>query len=167
MATLPPFPTAAPAPPGPVLRGPDPADLLWVGATALDRRGRVVVEVVGEVDDFTVPLLESCLRGQCARAAVRVLEVDLTRVGFLSCSAVTVLVNAARRGAGHGARLVVRPGGRSTTSRVLQLSAPDLLVGAPEAGPRRARSHDRPGTPRNRLPRRPRTVAGSRPRAGG
>jgi anti-anti-sigma factor len=146
--------------------GPDPADLLWVGATPPDRRGRVVVEVVGEVDDYTAPLLESCLRGQSARVAVRVLEVDLTRVRFLSCSAVTVLVQAAQRCARRGARLVVRPGDGSTTSRVLQLTVPDLLLSPPVAAPRRERSRDR-RPPRSRRSRRARTVAETSPRAGG
>jgi anti-anti-sigma factor len=103
-------PAAAPAPSR--LAGPDPADLLWVGARPPDRRGRVVVEAVGEVDDYTAPLLASCLHGQSARAAVRTLVVDLSRVRRLSRAGVAALEEAAQRCARRGVRMLLRPGDR-------------------------------------------------------
>ena len=90
------------------LPGPDPADLLWVGARPADGRGRVVVEAVGEVDDYTAPLLASCLRGQSARATVRTLVVDLSRVRLLSSAGVAALEEAAERCARRGARIRLR-----------------------------------------------------------
>jgi anti-anti-sigma factor len=99
-----------------VAAGPDPADLLWVGAHPPDRRGRVVVEVVGEVDDYTAPLLASCLHGQSARAAVRTLVVDLSRVRRLSAAGVAALEEAAERCARRGARMLLRTGDRPAGS---------------------------------------------------
>jgi anti-anti-sigma factor len=124
------------APPAAVPLGPDPADLLWVGVRPVDRRGRVVVEVVGEVDSSTAPLLESCLRGQAGRPGVRTLVVDLSRVGHLSCAGLAVLAEAAGRCAGRGARLVVRPGDRRVVHRALRLVGSPLVVEPPAtAGP--------------------------------
>jgi anti-anti-sigma factor len=149
-------PAAAPLAAVPL--GPDPADLLWVGVRPVDRRGRAVVEVVGEVDDSTAPLLEACLRGQSARAAVRTLLVDLSQVGHLSCAGLAVLTEAAERCAGHGARLVVRPGERRIVLRVLRLAASQLVVGLPAARP----LGRVPAGPRGARPRRVAAVAGAR-----
>jgi anti-anti-sigma factor len=101
---------AVTAPAASPLVGPDPADRLWVGVRPADRRGRVVVEVIGEVDDYTAPLLDSCLHGQSARSAVRTLVVDLSRARRLSRAGVAAVEKAARRCVARGARLVVRPG---------------------------------------------------------
>lgn len=96
--------------------GPDPADLLWVGARSADGRGRVVVEVVGEVDDYTAPLLASCLNGQAARPAVRTLVVDLSRARSVSGSGTSAIEEAAQRCATRGARLVLRTSPRARRS---------------------------------------------------
>src|SRR3712207_7139552 len=40
-------------------------------------RGRVTVEVDGEVDSYTAPLLEACLHTQTGRPELRTLVVDL------------------------------------------------------------------------------------------
>jgi anti-anti-sigma factor len=96
--------------------GPDPDDLLWVVARPADGRGRAVVEAVGEVDDYTAPLLASCLHGQSARAAVRTLVVDLSRVRLLSAAGVAALEEAAERCARRGARMRLRTGNRPAGS---------------------------------------------------
>ena len=92
----------------PVAVRPGPADLLWVGARPAGRRGRVVVDVVGDVDDYTAPLLAACLHGQSARSAVRTLVLDLSRVRSLSGAGRAVIEEAADRCAARGARLVLR-----------------------------------------------------------
>jgi anti-anti-sigma factor len=96
---------------------PEPDDRLWVAARPADRRGRVVVEAVGAVDDYTAPLLASCLHGQSARAAVRTLVVDLSRVRVLSSAGIAALQGAAERCARRGARMLLRTGDRPPVSR--------------------------------------------------
>lgn len=132
---------------------PDPADLLWVGARPSGRRGRVVVEVVGAVDDYTAPLLAACLHGQSARSAVRTLVVDLSRARFLSDAGRAVMEEAAGRCAARGARLVLRTG---------EPSAP-----VADALPRRAGPRGGTAAPRRRRSRGPRNVARRSPPAGG
>ena len=69
---------------------------------------QVVVEVVGEVDAATAPLLQLCLDGQADQAAVRELVVDLRRVTSLGAAGAAVLDRAAERCAARGARFVIR-----------------------------------------------------------
>jgi anti-sigma B factor antagonist len=133
--------------------GPDPADLLWVAAHPPDRRGRVVVEVVGEVDDYTAPLLASCLQGQDRRRGLRALVVDLTGVRFLSCAGLTVLEAAAERCAARGTRLLLRCGDRRAVLRALELARPALpvqVVDAPAGRPAAVREHRPAGRARER-----------------
>jgi len=155
--------TAAIATP-PAAVGPDPADLLWVGARPTGRRGRVVVDVVGEVDDYTAPLLAACLRGQSARSAVRTLVLDLSRVRFLSGAGVAVIEEAAGRCAVRGARLELRTGGHE----VLALAGlPADVSGADALRRQVAGSRRRTAAPRRRRSRGPRNVARRSPPAGG
>ena len=69
---------------------------------------QVVVEVVGEVETSTAPLLQLCLDGQADQAAVRELVVDLRRVTSLGAAGVAVLDRAGERCAARGARFVTR-----------------------------------------------------------
>lgn len=140
---------------------PDPADLLWVGSRPAGRRGRVVVDVIGEVDDYTAPLLAACLHGQSARSAVRTLVVDLSRVRVLSGACLAVIEEAAEHCAARGARLVLRTGrhegvGADALPRQAAGSRAQA-AGArrPAAAPRRGRS------------RGPRNVARRSPPVGG
>src|SRR5690349_10301042 len=84
------------------------------------RRGRVVLEVVGEVDGCTAPLLESCLRSQTGRPRLRVLVVDLARATFLAAAGLSVLAAAQRTCRERGARLVVRSRPGSLVARLVQ-----------------------------------------------
>ena len=76
---------------------PDPGQLLSVTAVPGTRPGRVVVEVIGEVDAYTAPALDVCLHSQARQRGVRELVVDLSRVTFLGAAGVTVLAQAHRR----------------------------------------------------------------------
>ena len=99
---------------------PDPVPLLSVTALPAGRPGRVVVEVTGEVDAYTAPVLDLCLQSQAARPAVREIVADLGRVTLLSTAGVTALARAQRRCRARGARLLVATGGRRDLLRVLR-----------------------------------------------
>jgi anti-anti-sigma factor len=82
--------------------------LMSVAAVPGSAHGRVTVEVDGEVDSYTAPLLEACLNTQTGRPGLRTLVVDLERVRFLGATGAAVLARAHARCARQGARLVVR-----------------------------------------------------------
>ncbi|WP_448608316.1 STAS domain-containing protein [Geodermatophilus sp. URMC 60] len=107
---------------------PHPGHLLSVTAVPGERPGRVVVEVTGEVDGYTAPLLQLCLDSQAARPSLRELVVDLAQVTFLGAAGVTVLVQAHRRCRTRDARLVLRCAGRRRVLRPLQLTGLAGLV---------------------------------------
>jgi anti-sigma B factor antagonist len=140
---------------------PDTGQLLSVTAVPGTRPGRVVVEVIGEVDAYTAPALDVCLHSQARQRGVRELVVDLSRVTFLGAAGVTVLAQAHRRCRMRGARLVVHTGGRRRLPGALQLTGfADLVAIDPTEpepqvrGPRTA-ARPRPG-PRRTPIRRPR-----------
>ncbi|MGY1763679.1 STAS domain-containing protein [Geodermatophilus sp. SYSU D00779] len=142
---------------------PDTGQLLSVTVVPGGRPGRVVVEVIGEVDAYTAPALDVCLHSQARQRGVRVLVVDLSRVTFIGAAGVTVLAQADRRCRMRGARLVVRTGGRRRVLRPLQLTGfADLVAIDPSepepqgSGPRTA-ARPRPRQ-RRASPRRPRRV---------
>ena len=58
---------------------PTPGQPLSVTTLPDPRPGRVVVEVVGEVDTCTAPALDVCLHSQAAQPGVRELVVYLGR----------------------------------------------------------------------------------------
>jgi anti-anti-sigma factor len=99
---LPPAPRSAP----------DPDQLLAVTTLPGTGPGRVVVEVTGEVDTYTAPLLGACLHSQSGRRGLRELIVDLEQVTLLGTAGVAALAQARRRCRMRGARLVVRCDGR-------------------------------------------------------
>jgi len=88
---------------------PAPARLLSVTALPSTRPDRVVVEVVGQVDAATAPLLEACLRTQASR--VQELVVDLGRASFLGLAGARAVARARRLCRDRGARIRVREGG--------------------------------------------------------
>jgi anti-anti-sigma factor len=131
---------------------PDLRQLLSVTAAPGRRPGQVVVEVTGEVDAYTTPVLELCLHSQARRPGVRELVVDLGQVTFLAAAGVGVLVQAHHLCRARDARLVVRTGGRRCALRPLQLTGLTDLVPVDPADLER----DRPRGQRPR--RRPRTT---------
>ncbi|MFD9697466.1 STAS domain-containing protein [Lentzea sp. NPDC059081] len=83
--------------------------------TELDvRENAVVLEVTGEVDSYTAPLLQEHLDQAFAQAAEGRLAVvlDMTGVSFLASSGLSLLVEYHLRGEDRGTPLrVVAPGG--------------------------------------------------------
>ena len=141
----------------------DPGRLLSVTAVPGERPGQVVVEVTGEVDGYTAPLLEVCLQSQADRRGVGELVADLSRVTFLGAAGVTALAQAHRRCGMRGARLVIRTSGRRKMLRPLQLTGlANVVAGDPVKpeqlqmqGPRTAtRPHCRSRRSSTRRPRR-------------
>ncbi|MGY1593665.1 STAS domain-containing protein [Geodermatophilus sp. SYSU D00708] len=137
---------------------PDPDQLLSVQTLPDPHPGRVVVEVVGEVDSYTAPALDLCLTSQARRRGVRELVVLLGQVTFLGAAGAEVLAQADRRCRMRGARLVIRTGGRPAVLRALQLTGlADLVAVDPQ--PRGPRTTRRPRTSSHRpSARRPRQV---------
>jgi anti-sigma B factor antagonist len=117
--------------------------------------GRVVVEVVGEVDAFTAPLLEACLSSRSARRGLTELVVDLERVTFLGAAGISTLAQAHRRCRMRAARLVVR-GSNRRVLRSLQLSGLSELVALEPPAVQSLRTSPREATrPRPRTRRTP------------
>jgi anti-sigma B factor antagonist len=139
---------------------PDPRRLLSVTAVPGERPGHVVVQVTGEVDAYTAPLLQLCLDSQAGQHGLRELVVDLELVTVLRADAVTVLARAHRRCRLTGARLVIRTGGRRDVPElggladVVPVDPAGVEQPQPE-GPRTAtRPHPRPRRSSARRPRR-------------
>ena len=131
-----------------MLHASDRTRLLSVTALPSVRPGHVVVEVVGEVDAYTAPLLDACLATQTRRHGVATLIVDMRRVTFLGAAGVAVLARAQRRCRMRGARLPVLPDGRGRVVRPIRLCGLDgvLRPGPADAGPAASRAV-RAGTP--------------------
>jgi anti-sigma B factor antagonist len=106
----------------------DPGQLLSVRTVADPRPGRVAVEVVGEVDTYTAPVLDICLQSQASQPGVRELVVHLGQVQFLGAAGIEVLAQVADRCRTRRARLAIHPGGRRTVLRCLQLAGLDTFV---------------------------------------
>ena len=124
---------------------PGTEDLLRVSARPVDRRGRVVLHVVGRIDPYTVPLLQSCLHTHATRRGVRELVVDMEEVTSLGPDGVDALARARRRCLLRGARLRVRCSGRRAVRNSLELAGLSELL-CPGPGPT--------GAPRDVLVRR-------------
>ncbi|MGR6964005.1 STAS domain-containing protein [Geodermatophilus sp. URMC 61] len=142
---------------------PDTGQLLSVSTVPDPRPGRVVVEVVGEVDSYTAPALDLCLTSQARQPGVRELVVSLGRVTCLDAAGVEVLARAHRCCRMRGIRLVVRTGGRHRVLRPLQLTGLADLVAVdpadvegpqPRGRPTRGRPQTTPRRPSARRPRR-------------
>jgi anti-anti-sigma factor len=107
----------------------DPGQLLSVRSLPGIRTGQVVVEVTGEVDTYTAPVLDLCLRSQAGRPGVREVVVDLRGVTSLGTAGITALARAQQLYRMLGARLVIRAGGRRTVQRsVRQTGLADVVA---------------------------------------
>jgi anti-sigma B factor antagonist len=115
-----------------------PERMLSVSALPSTCPGRVVVEVVGEVDTFTAPLLDACLHSQAARPGTSDLIVDLRWASFLGGAGVRAVADAERLCRRRNARLSVRcrPG---MVQRTLELAGLGGLHGSAAVPERTAR----------------------------
>ena len=91
-----------------------PSRTRWKSADA------IVVEVGGEVDLCTAPLLEAAL-AEHVRARPGVLRIDLGKVGFLGAAGLRALARAHRDAEAAGVHLVVDPGRSRAAVRALEL----------------------------------------------
>jgi anti-sigma B factor antagonist len=144
---------------------PDPVELLSVTTLPGPRAGQVVVEVTGEVDAYTAPVLDVCLQSQAARSGVRELVADLRRVTFLGAAGVTALARAQQRCRRRGVRMVIRSGGRRPLLRMVQLTGLADVVDVDPAGAEQQPTTDMRRPPVTPCPgARPSVGAGSRHR---
>jgi anti-anti-sigma factor len=95
--------------------------------------GGVVLEVVGEVDGLTAPLLVEAARAELD-AGSRPLVLDLAGVSFCSARCVGTLVEVRRLAEGHGARVrIARPSEKVRRAADL-VQARDVLDGSTPLG---------------------------------
>jgi anti-sigma B factor antagonist len=126
----------------------DRTQLLSVTALPWARPGHAVVEVTGEIDTYTAPLLDACLTTQTRRRGVRQLTVDMERVTFLGAAGVSALARAQRRCGIRGVRLVLVCNGRRRVLRPTQLCGLDDVLPTRPEDPREPESRTaRTGSP--------------------
>ena len=114
--------------------------LLSVAAVPGSVHGRATVEVDGEVDSYTAPLLRPAWTRRSAGPGLRTLVVDLERVRFLGVAGAAVIARAHARCAAQGAQLVIRCPEEGIVQRVLQVTGLAEPLGTPErAAPPTAR----------------------------
>ena len=97
----------------------------------LPLRHPVVVQVRGEVDSYTEPLLRACLRSQITRPAVRELVVDLRKVTFLGAVGIAALLSARDSCRARSIRFTVRAGAQRHVLRPLEEARATLAGPAP------------------------------------
>lgn len=91
-----------------------------LGADTWDDRGRTVIELTGELDIFTAPLLRDVLLGVSGDGR-NFLAVVMTGVAFLDSSGLGVLIGAAKRANAGGGGLCIA-GARDNVLKVLRIT---------------------------------------------
>lgn len=91
-----------------------------LGADTWDDRGRTVIELNGELDVFTAPLLRDVLLGVSGDGR-NFLAVVMTGVAFLDSSGLGVLIGAAKRANAGGGGLCMA-GARDNVLKVLRIT---------------------------------------------
>ncbi len=76
-------------------------------STERDKRGVVVVSVVGEIDAYTAPKIRGGIRTAITDPETTQLRVDLTGVSFLDSSGISALIRCQTEAESHGVALVV------------------------------------------------------------
>ena len=94
--------------------------MMELGLSVRHHDDRATIQIDGEIDLATCPLLQAILVDLVDRCCHQV-TVDLERVSFLDCAGIRVLVDARRRVHEHGGSVrLVRP--RPPVWRVLALT---------------------------------------------
>lgn len=75
--------------------------------TDRDRRGVVVVSVVGELDAYTAPKIRGGLRAALTDSTTKQLRVDMAGVSFLDSSGISALIRCQAEADERGVALVV------------------------------------------------------------
>src|SRR5436305_12774996 len=91
-----------------------------LGAESWDDRGRTVVELDGELDLFTAPLLRDVLLGLTSDGKY-FLAVEMSSLAFLDSSGLGVLIGAAKRANAGGGGLCLA-GARENVLKVLRIT---------------------------------------------
>jgi anti-sigma B factor antagonist len=91
-----------------------------LGADTWDDRGRTVIELNGELDMFTAPLLRDVLLGVSGDGG-NFLAVVMSGVAFLDSSGLGVLIGAAKRANAGGGGLCIA-GARDNVLKVLRIT---------------------------------------------
>jgi len=120
--------------------------MLSVTALPSTQPGRVVVEVVGEVDTFTAPLLDACLQSHARNPGISDLVVDLRQVSFLGGAGVRAVARAVRLCRRREAGLSVRCGA-GIVRHAPQLSGFGDLVSVDSPATHRSPGHRLRGRP--------------------
>jgi anti-sigma B factor antagonist len=94
--------------------------------------GEVIVEVVGELDLATAPLLDEVLLGAGAVATGRVV-VDVSHLTFMGAAGLSVLVGAHYRLLGERREGLVVRGASGIVRRVVEVTALSFLLEDPDA----------------------------------
>ena len=113
--------------PGPVGDVPDAGVASGGLAVTVERSdGEIVVAVIGEVDIATAPLLWERLEGEILTRPSR-LVLDLSRMGFIDSTGLTVIIRAHKRLGCCDGTLVLRSPTRPV-ARVLTVSGLDQVL---------------------------------------
>lgn len=91
-----------------------------LGAESWDDMGRTVVELTGELDLFTAPLLRDVLMGLTSDGK-HFLAVEMSGLAFLDSSGLGVLIGAAKRANAGGGGLCLA-GARDNVLKVLRIT---------------------------------------------
>lgn len=89
-------------------------------------QGRAVVEVIGEIDAYTAPLLRATLTELTAPARYRI-AVEMSQVTFMDSSGLGVLVGAVKRAKSGGGGVALVGCGEHIL-RVLRVTGPSRVL---------------------------------------
>jgi anti-anti-sigma factor len=106
-------------------RVPAPGGRLRISSTTVG--DRMIVPVVGEVDELTSPQLRAELLAAVLSGA-RCVEVDFTQVSFCDCSGLTALLSARRQAQEAGIRFGVSGPVTPVVERLFSLTGVDAVL---------------------------------------
>lgn len=114
----------APAPPARERGGREPQNRLSVARKDRGRRSRITL--AGEIDLGTAPLVYAALAG-CPADEERVIEVDLSAVGFCDCAGLSVFLQVRERATAAGGHIRLRRP-QPAVARLFAVSGTDSIL---------------------------------------